>query len=104
MATATELGEKPPPAQMALSVPVLVKVAEALCVEEVVGVLPSVVRYGTVPVLEQVTVAVIAPDEPLVAGVITGAAAAPVPGPLPSPLPAGEEALQAIKNNPARAT
>jgi hypothetical protein len=44
VAEATALGAYPPPAQMALSMPELLNVAVLLCVDDVVGTLPSVVR------------------------------------------------------------
>jgi hypothetical protein len=56
------LGAYPPPAQIAWRVPEVVNVAVLLWVDEVVGVLPSVVRYGTVPAVGHVTVAVTEPE------------------------------------------
>ena len=44
VAEAIALAAYPPPAQMAFSVPELLNVAVLLCVDDVVGVLPSVVR------------------------------------------------------------
>src|SRR3990172_5997930 len=59
VADVSALGARPSPAQMARSAPERVRVVEALCVEEVVGALPSVVWYGKVPEVGQVIVAVI---------------------------------------------
>jgi hypothetical protein len=61
---------------MAASVPVASKEAAPLWVDDLLGVLPSVVRYGMLPGLAQVIVAAIGLDDASVPGAIVGAAAA----------------------------
>ena len=57
MAVTARLGEQPAPAQIAVSVAELITLAVFPWVEAVVGTVPSMVKYGTLPAELQVMVA-----------------------------------------------
>jgi hypothetical protein len=57
VADGATLGEQLAPAQIAVSVPELMKFAAPPCVDAVVGVDPSMVKYGTLPAELQVILA-----------------------------------------------
>ena len=68
------LGEQLAPAQIAVSVPELMKLAAPPWVDAVVGVVPSIVKYGALPAVLQVIVAETGCGEAPPAGSRVGAA------------------------------